>query len=81
VHAELIRRYFELSNETAGAAFTPREVIRLMVNSRFAEDDAARIGSAVVRILFDLGCGTSGMLSVPGSPPRPETRDRDGERR
>ena len=38
LYEELIRRFSELSNETAGEHFTPREVIRLMVNLLFAED-------------------------------------------
>ena len=40
VFEELIRKFAELSNETAGEHFTPREVIRLMVNLLFIEDDA-----------------------------------------
>ena len=36
---ELLRRFSEMSNETAGEHFTPREVIRLMVNLIFVEDD------------------------------------------
>jgi len=39
IFEELIRKFAELSNETAGEHFTPREVIRLMVNLIFAEDD------------------------------------------
>ena len=39
VFEELIRKFAELSNETAGEHFTPREVIRLMVNLLFVEDD------------------------------------------
>jgi type I restriction enzyme M protein len=64
LYEELIRRFSELSNETAGEHFTPREVIRLMVNLLFAEDDAALTGPGVVRTLFDPACGTGGMLSV-----------------
>ena len=41
LYEELIRRFSELSNETAGEHFTPREVIRLMVNLLFIEDDDA----------------------------------------
>ena len=62
---ELIRRFAELSNETAGEHFTPREVIRLMVNLLFIEDDdAAHASRAIVRTLYDPACGTGGMLSV-----------------
>src|SRR5689334_1686456 len=58
LYEELIRRFSELSNETAGEHFTPREVIRLMVNLLFAEDDDALTGPGVVRTLFDPACGT-----------------------
>ncbi len=64
LYEELIRRFSELSNETAGEHFTPREVIRLMVNLLFVEDDEMLTGPGVVRTLFDPACGTGGMLSV-----------------
>ncbi len=64
LYEELVRRFSELSNETAGEHFTPREVIRLMVNLLFAEDDEALTGPGVVRTLYDPACGTGGMLSI-----------------
>ncbi len=64
VFEELIRRFSEQSNETAGEHFTPREVIRLMVNVLFAEDRAALTKKGVIRTLYDPACGTGGMLSV-----------------
>ncbi len=64
LYEELIRRFSELSNETAGEHFTPREVIRLMVNLLFAEDDELLRDQGAVRTLFDPACGTGGMLSV-----------------
>lgn len=64
IYEELIRKFSELSNETAGEHFTPREVIRLMVNLLFAQDDQALSGRGVVRTIFDPACGTGGMLSV-----------------
>src|SRR5207249_5900897 len=64
LYEELIRRFSELSNETAGEHFTPREVIRLMVNLLFVEDDELLRKPGVVRTLFDPACGTGGMLSV-----------------
>ncbi len=64
VFEELIRKFAELSNETAGEHFTPREVIRLMVNLLFIEDDAALSNPGVVRSLYDPTAGTGGMLSV-----------------
>jgi type I restriction enzyme M protein len=66
VFEELIRRFAELSNETAGEHFTPREVIRLMVNLIFVEDDDALTKPGVVRSLYDPTAGTGGMLSVAG---------------
>ncbi len=64
VFEELIRKFAELSNETAGEHFTPREVIRLMVNLIFIEDDQALTKPGVVRSLYDPTAGTGGMLSV-----------------
>ena len=66
VFEELIRKFAELSNETAGEHFTPREVIRLMVNLIFCEDDDALTKAGVVRSLYDPTAGTGGMLSVAG---------------
>lgn len=63
---ELIRRFAELSNETAGEHFTPREVIRLMVNLLFVEDDEVLTKPGVVRTIYDPTAGTGGMLSVAG---------------
>jgi len=66
VFEELIRKFAELSNETAGEHFTPREVIRLMVNLIFIEDDEALTKPGIVRSLYDPTAGTGGMLSVGG---------------
>lgn len=67
VFEELIRKFAEISNETAGEHFTPREVIRLMVNLLFIEDDDVLTpGSAVVRTIYDPTAGTGGMLSIAG---------------
>jgi len=64
VFEELIRKFAELSNETAGEHFTPREVIRLMVNLLFIEDDEALSKPGVVRSLYDPTAGTGGMVST-----------------
>ena len=64
LYEELIRRFSELSNETAGEHFTPREVIRLMVDLLFAEDAEVLTTAGTIRTLFDPACGTGGMLSV-----------------
>jgi len=64
IFEELIRKFSEAANETAGDHFTPREVIRLMVNLLFEEDGEALTKKGIVRTLFDPACGTGGMLSV-----------------
>jgi len=61
---ELIRKFAEQSNETAGEHFTPREVIRLMVNVLFIEDKNILTQEGIVKTLYDPACGTGGMLSV-----------------
>lgn len=66
IFEELIRRFAELSNETAGEHFTPREVIRLMVNLIFIEDDDVLSKPGVVRTIYDPTAGTGGMLSIAG---------------
>jgi type I restriction enzyme M protein len=64
VFEELIRRFNEAANETAGDHFTPREVIRLMVNLLFAPDRDLLVKKGIVRTLLDPACGTGGMLAV-----------------
>jgi type I restriction enzyme M protein len=66
VFEELIRKFAEISNETAGEHFTPREVIRLMVNLLFIEDDDILSKPGVVRTIYDPTAGTGGMLSIAG---------------
>ncbi|MDR0843610.1 MAG: type I restriction-modification system subunit M, partial [Tannerella sp.] len=64
VFEELIRKFAEQSNETAGEHFTPREIIRLMVNLLFMEDREILTQTGIVKTLYDPACGTGGMLSV-----------------
>lgn len=64
VFEELIRRFNEASNEEAGDHFTPREVIRLMVNLIFAPDNDILTTKGIVKSLYDPAAGTGGMLSV-----------------
>ena len=64
VFEELIRKFSELSNETAGEHFTPREVIRLMVNLLFQNDREVLTQKGIVKTIYDPACGTGGMLSV-----------------
>jgi len=62
IFEDLIRRFNEAANETAGDHFTPREVIRLMVDILFATDDDILTKSVICKLL-DPACGTGGMLA------------------
>ena len=64
VFEHLIRRFAEDSNETAGEHFTPREVIRLMVNLLIAPDADTVAGAGQVINILDPACGTGGMLTA-----------------
>ncbi|MFP5211914.1 MAG: N-6 DNA methylase [Acidobacteriota bacterium] len=64
IFEELIRRFNEASNEEAGDHFTPREVIRLMVNVLFTYDNDTLSTPGIVKSLYDPASGTGGMLSV-----------------
>lgn len=61
---DLIRRFSEISNETAGEHYTPREVIRLIVSLLLINDKEALTGSGVIRQIYDPAAGTGGMLSI-----------------
>lgn len=64
VFEELIRKFSEAGNETAGEHFTPREVIRLMVNLLLADESDTLATPGIVKTLYDPACGTGGMLST-----------------
>lgn len=64
IFEEIIRRFSEAHNEDAGQHYTPREVIRLMVNILFSDDNDILSGNDVVKTIYDPACGTGGMLSV-----------------
>jgi type I restriction enzyme M protein len=61
---ELIRKFAEISNETAGEHFTPREVIRLMIDLLFLNDRDILTKKGIVKTIYDCCAGTGGMLSV-----------------
>lgn len=63
VFEELIRRFAEASNETAGEHFTPRDIVRLTTSLLFMGDDAVLTTAGVVRSLYDPTAGTGGFLS------------------
>ena len=62
IFEELLRRFSEMSNETAGEHYTPREVILLMVSILFAEQTDELQGKGIIRSVYDPACGTGGML-------------------
>ena len=64
IFEEIIRRFSEAHNEDAGQHYTPREVIKLMVNILFHDDNPALSGNNVAKTIYDPACGTGGMLSV-----------------
>lgn len=61
---DLIRRFSEISNETAGEHYTPREVIRLIVSLLLANDKDALTGRGIIRRVYDPAAGTGGMLAI-----------------
>lgn len=64
VFEELIRKFNEALNENPGEHFTPREVVRLMVNLLLAEDAEALSKNHIIRTVYDPCCGTGGMLTI-----------------
>ena len=63
VFEELIRKFAESSNETAGEHFTPRDIVRLTTALVFMEDDAALTEDGIIRTIYDPTAGTGGFLS------------------
>jgi len=63
VFEELIRRFAESSNDTAGEHFTPRDIVRLTTSLVFMEDDDALTKSGIIRTIYDPTAGTGGFLS------------------
>ena len=64
IFEELLRRFSEMSNETSGEHYTPRDVVRLLVSLLFAEHREDLRGQGVIRSIFDPCCGTGGMLTI-----------------
>jgi type I restriction enzyme M protein len=63
VFEELIRRFAESSNDTAGEHFTPRDIVHLTTSLVFMEDDAALSTPGIIRTIYDPTAGTGGFLS------------------
>ena len=64
VFEELLRKFSEMSNETSGEHYTPRDVVRLLVSLVFSKDKDELQGEGKVRSIFDPCCGTGGMLTI-----------------
>src|SRR5437660_12083782 len=64
IFEELIRKFNEALDENPGEHFTPREVIRLMVNLLLAQDKEALSRNHIVRTVYDPWCGSGGMLTI-----------------
>ena len=63
IFEEIIRKFSEAHNEDAGQHYTPREVIELMVNILFCDDNELLSGKQTLKTIYDPACGTGGMLS------------------
>ena len=64
VFEELLRKFSEMSNETSGEHYTPRDIVQLLVSLLFAEHREDLRGQGLVRKIFDPCCGTGGMLTI-----------------
>ena len=64
IYEELLRRFSEMSNEESGDHFTPRDVVKLLVNFVFGGDTEDLSGEGKIRSIFDPCCGTGGMLTI-----------------
>ena len=64
VFEELLRKFSEMSNETSGEHYTPRDVVRLLVSLLFAEHSEDLRRQGIIRSIFDPCCGTGGMLTI-----------------
>lgn len=64
VFEELIRKFAESSNDTAGEHFTPRDIVRLTTSLVFMEDDEALTKPGIIRTIYDPTAGTGGFLSA-----------------
>ena len=64
IYEELLRRFSEMSNETSGEHYTPRDVVSLLVSLVFSEGTDNLKGDGIVRSIFDPCCGSGGMLTI-----------------
>ena len=64
VYEELLRRFSEMSNETSGDHYTPRDIVRLLVSFLFAGEESSLKGKGIIRSMFDPCSGTGGLLTM-----------------
>ena len=64
IFEELLRKFSEMSNETSGEHYTPRDVVKLLVSMVFSGDEDNLKGEGIIRSIFDPCCGTGGMLTI-----------------
>lgn len=64
IFEELLRKFSEMSNETSGEHYTPRDVVNLLVSLVFTGDEENLKGEGIIRSIFDPCCGTGGMLTI-----------------
>lgn len=64
VFEELLRKFSEMSNETSGEHYTPRDVVKLLVGLVFSENQEDLKGEGKIRSIYDPCCGTGGMLTI-----------------
>jgi type I restriction enzyme M protein len=64
IFEELLRKFSEMSNETSGEHYTPRDIVKLLVSLVFSGDDNNLKGEGIIRSIFDPCCGTGGMLTI-----------------
>ena len=64
IFEELLRKFSEMSNETSGEHYTPRDVVNLLVSLVFNGDEDNLRGEGIIRSIFDPCCGTGGMLTI-----------------
>ena len=64
IFEELLRKFSEMSNETSGEHYTPRDIVKLLVSLVFSGDDENLKGEGIIRSIFDPCCGTGGMITI-----------------
>lgn len=64
IFEELLRKFSEMSNETSGEHYTPRDIVNLLVSLVFSGDDENLKGEGIIRSIFDPCCGTGGMITI-----------------